>query len=238
MKDALQIAIMDTGIGIAPHNQQKIFEPFVQIDSSLNRQYEGTGLGLALVKRIVEQHGGEVSVNSQLNEGSRFTITLHNVISSPVSTNTEDLPQPNLEVDEPQLETSPLILLAEDNEANIVTVLTYLKTQGYRTIIAKDGEEAINLAQSETPDLILMDISMPKINGLEATKQIRQNPSLVNVPIIALTALAMSGDHERCLEAGADDYLSKPVKLKQLAHRIQQHLASKSSEQILQNYEL
>jgi CheY-like chemotaxis protein len=118
----------------------------------------------------------------------------------------------------------PVILLAEDNEANIRTLSSYLEAKGYCVLLAKDGQEAIDLAKIHQPDLILMDIQMPGIDGLEATRQIRLDPDLADIPIIALTALAMAGDRERCLEAGANNYLTKPVKLKQLATIIQQLL--------------
>jgi CheY-like chemotaxis protein len=112
---------------------------------------------------------------------------------------------------------SPLILLAEDNEANIATFSSYLEAKGYRILLATDGQQAISIAKSDRPDLILMDIQMPVMDGLEAIAQIRLDPSLANIPIIALTALAMEGDREKCLAVGANEYLSKPIKLKALA---------------------
>jgi CheY-like chemotaxis protein len=115
---------------------------------------------------------------------------------------------------------SPLILLAEDNEANIMTISSYLEAKAYRVIIAKNGVEAIALAKDHHPDLILMDIQMPVMDGLEAIQHIRLDPNLVDIPIIALTALAMTGDRERCMAAGASDYLAKPIKLKTLADTI------------------
>jgi CheY-like chemotaxis protein len=121
---------------------------------------------------------------------------------------------------------SPLILLAEDNEANIATFSSYLKARGYRILLAIDGQQAIDLAKLHHPDLILMDIQMPVIDGIEAIKQIRLNPDLVDIPIIALTALAMTGDHEKCLEAGANDYIAKPVRLRNLSNTIQELLRS------------
>lgn len=121
---------------------------------------------------------------------------------------------------------APLILLAEDNEANRITLVSYLKAKGYRLLIAMNGEEAIALTQSHAPDLILMDIQMPGMDGIASMKQIRRHASAESLPIIALTSLAMVGDRERCLEAGANDYLTKPVKLKQLVTTIQQFLRS------------
>jgi CheY-like chemotaxis protein len=117
-----------------------------------------------------------------------------------------------------------LILLAEDNEANISTFTSYLKAKGYRLLVAQNGQEAIDLAKSAYPDLILMDFQMQGMDGLVATRYIREELELIGVPIIALTALAMKGDRERCLEAGANDYLSKPVNLKQLATTINHFL--------------
>jgi PAS domain S-box-containing protein len=222
--------IVDTGIGIAPNDLQRLFQPFVQIDSALNRQYEGTGLGLALVKQIVELHGGQVSAESEVGKGSCFTFVLPYVPSQPIASKSKptstDL-QDSLPRDvQPENAIVPLILLAEDNEANIQTFMSYLNAINYRVIVAKNGEEAVTLAKENSPDIILMDVQMPIMDGLEATKQIRCDPNLINTPIIALTALAMEGDRDRCLAAGANEYLSKPIKLKQLATVIQQLLSS------------
>jgi PAS domain S-box-containing protein len=224
------ISVTDTGIGIAPADQLKLFQPFFQVESALNRQYEGTGLGLALVKQIVELHEGDVSLRSELGQGSCFTVRLpyvcdieecstpdYSLIPDRVQTSAA-IASSSSPLTEPQ--NKPLILLAEDNEANITTVSSYLEAKGYRIILAKNGEEAIAFAKTHHPDLILMDIQMPIMDGLEATKHIRLDPKLINIPIIALTALAMTGDRDRCLEAGANAYLSKPVKLKELTATI------------------
>ncbi|WP_434685233.1 GAF domain-containing protein [Pseudanabaena minima] len=235
----LYIAIRDTGIGIAPENISKLFQPFIQIDSALNRQYQGTGLGLALVKRIVEMHGGKVMLSSELGVGSCFTVILPcaELASSPVSAameyQAEEMSCESFQSQQPL----PLILLVEDNEANIITISSYLTAKGYVIVLANNGEEAIALAQSSKPDLILMDIQMPVMDGLEATRLIRQIPSLDHVPIIAITALAMENDVERCLAAGANDYLSKPIKLRQLTKMIQQFLTPDSYNSVRSNQE-
>jgi CheY-like chemotaxis protein len=125
----------------------------------------------------------------------------------------------------PPLEArSPLILLAEDNEANIVTVSDYLQIQGYRLIVARNGTEAVQMALQQEPDLILMDIQMPEMDGLEATRRIRAEAKFATLPIIALTALAMPGDRDRCLAVGANEYLTKPVSLKELSHQIARYV--------------
>ncbi|MBW4519389.1 MAG: PAS domain S-box protein [Scytolyngbya sp. HA4215-MV1] len=217
-------AVIDTGIGIAPEHLQKLFQPFIQVDSALNRQYSGTGLGLSLVKRIVELHGGHVDVSSEVGVGSRFTITLP-CFQKTMQIASDSVPSTPFTPSRSETSTAaPLILLAEDNAANIATISSYLEAKGYRMIVANNGAEAIALTQSHQPNLILMDIQMPGMDGLEAMQQIRSLPHFSDLPIIALTALAMTGDQERCLTAGANDYLVKPIKLKQLAATIQQFL--------------
>jgi PAS domain S-box-containing protein len=350
----LCFCVRDTGIGIAPENIGKLFQAFVQIDSSLNRQYTGTGLGLALVQSIAALHGGTVSVESEVGRGSCFTVRLPYQVNGEVARmqavtplpshffpvdnaqvliiedslaaaeqiarylsecgmqpiiyphgegaleevlrvkpaltildiqlpnlsgwnvltqlkthpQTQDIPvlivsvvderskalalgasehlvkpvnreefQATLKklqyptvpestapmvVPEPSSE-HPLLLLAEDNQANIDTISGYLESRGYRLILANDGQQAINMAKAHRPNLILMDIQMPGMDGLEAMRRIRAEGQ-TDVPIIALTALAMPSDQEKCLEAGADEYLAKPIKLKQLAATIQKLL--------------
>ncbi len=225
-KSFLRFAVQDTGIGIAPENIKKLFQPFIQIDSALNRKFEGTGLGLALVKRIMELHEGSVSLTSELGVGSCFTIELPcgNAVLPTPKPESQPSPVSHLQPIPSTPLAPPLLLLAEDNEANIATISSYLGAKGYRIIVAKDGQEAIALAKSDHPDLILMDVQMPVMDGLEATRQIRLDPIFANIPIIALTALAMEGDRDRCLAAGANEYISKPIKLKQLALLIQELL--------------
>ncbi|MEM9539188.1 MAG: PAS domain S-box protein [Cyanobacteria bacterium P01_E01_bin.42] len=221
----LRFSVTDNGIGITPENLKKLFQPFVQVDSALNRQYEGTGLGLALVKRIVELHGGEVAVTSKVGVGSCFSIELPYITAESYLPPTDPawVLNPSLP-DREQPSTAPLILLAEDNETNINTLSSYLEAKGYRLQVAKDGRAAIALARAISPNIILMDIQMPGMDGIEAIQHLRKLPEFSQTPIIALTALAMEEDRERCLAAGATMYLSKPVRLKQLVRSIEKLL--------------
>ncbi|MDZ8086902.1 MAG: PAS domain S-box protein [Nostoc sp. DedQUE12b] len=348
--------ITDTGIGIAPEEISKLFQPFIQLDSSLNRQYSGTGLGLALVQKIITLHGGTVLVSSEVGKGSCFTVRIpyrtssNNVLRTQVTASlpsypllaenaqvliiedsvaaadqitryfremgmqpiiysqgegaveevlrvqpaliildlqlpnlsgwevlnqlkinpkTKDIPtiiisvmdehskglaqgafeylvkpitraqlqvtieklqhparsdSPNLIVVPEVFLENPLILLAEDNQPNIDTMSAYLESRGYHIILANNGQQAIDLVRVQCPDLIVMDIQMPGMDGLEAIRRIRNDRQFAHIPIIALTALAMPGDRETCLAAGANEYLTKPIKLKQLVTTIQQLL--------------
>lgn len=351
-EEVVKLRVSDTGIGIAPENIDQLFQPFVQLDSSLSRRYAGTGLGLALVRRLVELHNGSVTLESEVGKGSRFTVSLPwkaakmtqlpaiepewnssslnqalivedsetaakqvarylaeigaNTMIYPAGEGSIeaalfsmpdviilDLLLPNLSgweilsklkanpateqipviiisvMDErsrafelgaadylvkpisrqqlqlalaqvfgetlqssertalvvmPEKERSPLILLVEDNEANIATLIDYLQIQDYQVCIARNGREAVEVAKERKPDLILMDIQMPEMDGIEATRSLQADPATEAIPIVALTALAMPGDRERCLAAGAKDYLTKPVSLKKLQEVISQYL--------------
>jgi PAS domain S-box-containing protein len=221
----LRFTVSDTGIGIEPDDLPKLFMPFVQLDSSLSRQYSGTGLGLSLVRSMTELHGGKVSVESEVGKGSRFTVTLPWIAPAQMLSDTSDATLGQIPVNEQQTVNS-LILIVEDNDINIETYSDYLQIKGYDVIVARDGAEGIQKAQEIKPDLILMDIQMPGMDGWEAIGHIRADadPKVASVPIIALTALAMPGDREKCIAAGAKDYLSKPVKLKHLLETIEKHL--------------
>lgn len=343
--NVVHFVVWDTGIGIAPEHTGLLFKPFMQVESGLARQYDGSGLGLSLVYRMAELHGGSVSVESVPGEGSRFTISLPWIssvqpqISSPqlqaslpevhraliiedsptaadqltrslselgaeVSVHPAgeaaidkaiqyspdviimDIQLPLLSgwevleslktdkrtksipvivvtvVDEPTrglalgaddylvkpitrsrlhealrkvltLNTiapetlpsdPPVVIIAEDNPANQITYSDFLTYKGYHVVLTQNGIEAIERSREVNPDLILMDIQMPGVDGLEAIRRLRADPDLQNIPVIALTALAMPGDRERCLKAGADDYLSKPVSLRHLAQTIETFL--------------
>jgi signal transduction histidine kinase/CBS domain-containing protein len=227
----IAFSVVDTGIGIKPEHLSQLFQPFVQIDSSLNRQYAGTGLGLALVKRIAEMHGGSVGVQSQVDLGSCFTVSMPFCPTSEPSVPPGLLPQSPPPVSDAlpsnAIKQHPVILIAEDNPANMETMTGYLESRGYRPIEAENGVQAIELARSRQPDIILMDIQMPDLNGFEAIAHLRQIPECAKIPIIALTALASPPDRQKCLDAGADRYVTKPVKLSQLVATIDTLINSK-----------
>ncbi|MGG6241877.1 PAS domain S-box protein [Nodosilinea sp. AN01ver1] len=215
----MRFTVRDTGIGITPDDRQKLFQPFIQIDSALNRQYQGTGLGLTLVKQITELHGGQVGLTSEVGVGSCFTIDLPYDPAGvrPVSPPAAALTDSSTAVDPTQ--PWPLILLVEDQQATISTVVNYLTAKGYRLLVASHGEAAIAMAQAENPDLIVVGMQRSGGDGLETIRRIRDDPPLADRPLVALTGLASDGD--RCLKAGANQCLSKPLKLKQLATTIQ-----------------
>jgi PAS domain S-box-containing protein len=224
--EQIHFSVHDNGIGISQENLQRLFTPFTQVDGQLNRQYEGSGLGLALVLRLAEIHGGSVSVESEVGVGSNFTVSLpwqHQPMKQ-----IEQL-QPESPAD--QLAASHgLLLLAEDNEANIEAIAGYLEFHGYTLVVAANGMDALVKAEEHDPQLILMDIQMPVMDGLEAIRRLRADPRFDSTPIIALTALAMTGDRDRCLQAGADEYMSKPASPKKLAMKIAELLQKRYSK--------
>ena len=225
----IQFAVWDTGPGIHPDELPHLFKPFVQLDSGLTREHNGTGLGLVLVSEMVRLHGGGVYVESEPGSGSRFIVTLPwmeaNQSSVPVlevNTNNEDsVPE------EGKMVQQKTILVVEDTDSVINLIKDYLEYSGYHVVVAQNGLEGITTAKDIVPDLILMDVQMPVMDGLTASRKIRSEPELQDIPIIALTALAMPGDRERCLAAGMNEYYSKPIKMRDLRDAIQQLLKSK-----------
>ena len=223
-RNAIEISVTDNGIGISNSDIERLFRPFTQLDSKLSRQYAGTGLGLSLVLRLAELHGGSVEVKSELGKGSCFTVSLpwsesksHSPQAAPAS---KDL---GISTDRVAAK-GPLILLVDDNEINLSTIGDYLRAQDFCVILARNGLEAIQVVRERKPQLVLMDIQLPVMDGIDAISILRADPTFASLPILALTSRAMVGDRERCIEAGANDYLTKPVQLKQLTHVILSHL--------------
>jgi len=224
----IRFDINDTGIGIAPDALKTIFEAFSQADGSMARKYGGTGLGLAIARQLVQLMGGEIGVESQPGRGSTFWFT----VRAPKAQNDR---APN-DARSGAVDVIPTsfcgrVLLAEDNPVNRELAVAMLEAASLQVMLAHDGREAVSAAAAGGIDLILMDCQMPEMDGFAATQAIReaQAPGDARIPIVALTANAMEGDRERCLEAGMDDYLSKPFKPLQLYAMLARWLPSAAS---------
>ncbi|MCK9441786.1 MAG: PAS domain S-box protein [Methanothrix sp.] len=210
--------VKDTGIGIPEENMSRLFQPFTQVDSSTTRRYGGTGLGLAISKKLVELMGGRIWVDSKLGNGStfHFTILADATTTIPVSGMKAETKGECGQAADQNL--SLRILLAEDNLVNQMVMLKMLNKLGYHADVAANGKEVLRFLEHQSYDLIFMDVQMPEMDGFETTRAIRKLLSSGDQPkIIAITAYALKGDKERCLDAGMDDYISKPVKLEDLA---------------------
>jgi len=212
---SLRFTVQDTGIGIAPEHQARIFEPFRQADGSTTRRYGGTGLGLSISVRIVNRMGGRLWVESEAGKGSTFSFIVPLGVGAPVSY--EAPPRWSsgvVGVASTAVGENPLrVLLAEDNGVNQALAAGLLRRDGHVVTIVDNGVAAVAAAATGAFDVVLMDVQMPEINGLGATAAIRTQELTTgaHVPIIAMTAHAMPGDRDRCLVAGMDDYLAKPI---------------------------
>lgn len=214
----LEFVVRDTGVGISPETQRELFQPFSQGDVSMSRRFGGTGLGLAISKSLIELMGGRIWVESVVERGSTFHFSVRLPVAPEMPAACSD-PDPTYSHG-PHLPAArgPLrILLVEDNLANQKLAAYILRDRGHDVETAGDGEQAVLLTQQTRYDVILMDVQMPRMNGLEATEAIRRGASgNRQTPIIAMTAYAMNGDRERCLAAGMDEYLSKPLNAPQM----------------------
>jgi CheY-like chemotaxis protein len=217
----LKFYVKDTGVGIDPSNHELIFERFRQVEMGSTRNYGGTGLGLPISKAFIEMLGGAIWVESELGKGAKFyfTIPYEPVFKPQVSDGKKVEPDSFCFADK-------IILVAEDEEANYLYISELIEETRATLIRASDGQAAVDIVQSNPDiDLVLMDIKMPVMTGVEAARIIRGMD--IKVPIIALTAYAMTGDRENCLAAGCNAYISKPVRRIELLKAIAEHLANR-----------
>jgi signal transduction histidine kinase/ActR/RegA family two-component response regulator len=206
----LRVRVEDTGVGIAHEDQARIFDAFTQVDGSTTRRHGGTGLGLAIAARLAALMGGRLEVDSRPGHGSTFTFT------APFAPASEPDEAPPV-VDVPSGPGRSLrVLVAEDNQVNRIVVQHMLARGGHQVTVVGTGTDAIAAARRASFDVILMDVQMPEMNGLEAAAAIRADAAIAHLPIIGITAHALRGDRERCLEAGMDDYLPKPIRRRDL----------------------
>jgi signal transduction histidine kinase len=210
----LECRVKDTGIGIPPDRVGRLFEKFSQVDSSITRRYGGTGLGLAICKRLVEGMGGNITVESKHYQGTTFTFRIPAI---PSEAPREVRPPPQAG---PRRVLQARILLVEDNPVNQMLAMSMLQKLGASADLAKDGAEAVEKATAGAYDLILMDLQMPRMDGLTATRAIRATGGIRQPRIVALTANAMDSDREACVAAGMDDFLSKPFQASELQEKL------------------
>jgi CheY-like chemotaxis protein len=205
----IRFDVTDTGIGIPADKLSFIFESFTQVDESSTRRHGGTGLGLAISKQLVEAMGGSIEVESQLGLGTRFSFELPFRLPEPAQPSAPIVPGGETV---PEQQTGPRVLLVEDNLVNRRVALRMLEKENCLVHAVENGELAVQALENSIYDVIFMDVQMPVMDGLQATKVIRaREGSLRRTPIVALTAGALEGDRDRCLAAGMDDYMAKPI---------------------------
>lgn len=220
----LRIEVTDTGIGIPEISLGRMFQAFSQADASTTRKFGGTGLGLSISKHLVTMMGGEIGVKSIAGMGSTFWFTL------PVEIGSSQLAEASaLEEVSVKVQSKLRILVAEDNSVNQLIAIKMLEKLGHTAVAVANGKEALDALSIAPYDLVFMDCQMPEMDGYEATKLIRNSKNLKcnDIPIIAMTANAMAGDREKCIEAGMNDYVSKPMKVKDLSMAIERNIIVK-----------
>jgi two-component system, sensor histidine kinase and response regulator len=230
----LRFEVIDTGIGITAEQQARLFQSFQQADSSITRKYGGTGLGLAISRRVVELMGGELGVSSEPGRGSTFWFTLSLARGSAARARQPDSTAPVAMPPAASAGTAVLrgrrVLLVEDNEINQEVALALLQDLGLEVELASDGAAALRMVQQQSYDVVLMDMQMPVMDGLTATRAIRKLGGLAGLPILAMTANAMASDRERCLQAGMQDHIAKPIDPQDLVLKLQQWVRAGSQQ--------
>jgi two-component system, sensor histidine kinase and response regulator len=215
----IRFTVTDTGIGISEEQRQLLFQPFTQADSSTTRKYGGTGLGLVICRRLVELMGGDIRVESTPGVGSSFSFTawvgrVPNAVQTTARlSGSSPFPQTK---ENPVSFLGVKALVAEDNEVNQLVIREYLERAGFVVTLVENGCQAVEAARAHSFDVVLMDLHMPVMDGLEATRELRRDPHLVDLPIIALTADAMQADVDKCLAAGMNGHIGKPIDSKEM----------------------
>jgi two-component system sensor histidine kinase/response regulator len=226
----VRVAVADSGIGIDPSNLQRMFEPFTQADVSTTRLYGGTGLGLAIARELVELMGGTITADSELGVGSTFSFEL---VLAPAHAGDEALPARAagvLAAAPADWASAPLVLVAEDSQVNQIVAARTLERCGCRVDVVGDGRAALEALAKQHYDAVLMDCEMPDMDGYQATAELRRRERDADghTPVIAMTAQAMDGDRERCIDAGMDDFISKPMRHQDLADTLRRWIPSHS----------
>ncbi|HCT99993.1 MAG TPA: hypothetical protein DF614_08110 [Methylococcaceae bacterium] len=222
----LKFSVSDSGIGISPAQQKALFQPFTQADTSISRRFGGTGLGLVISQKFVQLMGGEIFVESQLDEGSHFWFTLpfeitkksHSHAFLPEKQNKRATAQELANA--AKLLVNRRVLLVEDMPLNQQVASEFLRNAQIRVVVADNGKEALALLEHTTFDVILMDIQMPVMDGLEATQRIREQPQFARIPIIAMSAGVTLDEREKCQEVGMTDFIAKPINPLQMLEKL------------------
>jgi two-component system sensor histidine kinase/response regulator len=236
----LRWAVRDTGIGLSEEQQERLFQSFHQADTSTSRQYGGTGLGLAIARRLADMMGGQVGVDSRVGEGSTFWFSARfGLVTAvaPVDPSLQMAPLMDLSAD--QLEGADpgapprrpaRVLLVDDNEVNLMIAGEMLSHAGLEVQTAENGAVALERLQAQPFDLVFMDMQMPVMDGLEATRRIRARTDGPRIPVLAMTANAMAADRDLCLQAGMDDVLTKPIEPDRLLEAVHRWLRRSRAE--------
>ncbi len=225
----LIIKVQDSGIGIDSKNQQEIFEAFKQQENHNTRKYGGTGLGLSITKRLIEIQGGKIALDSKLGEGSTFSVIFDNLMTS-TDQNTDN--KIELLKNEEYLFNHETVLIVDDVPSNRFLLRSYLEALNLEILEAENGAEAVEMVRKQKPGIILMDLRMPIMNGLDATKEIKRIPSRKDTPIIAVTASSMHFEDEDIKSSGFDGFLDKPVSRTQILNELTKHIKSKEQKSI------